>query len=69
MNLNQRQNEEVEMAPGQVSQHAGEMKFESAEEMLRHDAASMEVPAGIADRLAESAHSGRSASWWRRWFG
>lgn len=45
------------------------LEFQTPEEILRHDAASVEVPAGVADRLAESAAQEPPTSpWWKRMF-
>ena len=47
-------------------------EFATAEELLRADAAIVEVPSGVAERLSESL--GREGafyqprSWWSRWF-
>jgi len=45
-------------------------EFSSPEEILRHDAEQIEVPAALAHRVAESiAREPRvSRSWWQRWF-
>jgi len=59
----------------QENQLASEQKqvareFNSAEEMLRHDAGQTLVPPEIAARLQESiAKEPPQRNWWRRWFG
>lgn len=67
MNLEQRSGQEQE-----ATQHTGPEsavhEFRSAEEMLRHDAATIEVPDSIGERLAESATDLPLDPWWRRWF-
>lgn len=53
----------------QQRQDTGGLEFESAEEMLQHDAANVEVPAGVAERLASSARKEPpSGSWWKNLF-
>ena len=46
------------------------LEFQTAEELLRYDAAHTPVPGGIGRRLQESAaplpRPGRP--WWKRWF-
>jgi hypothetical protein len=47
-------------------------EFQSAEEMLREDAAHVEVPEAIKTRLAESIAQempAKSGSWWKKLFG
>ena len=46
-------------------------EFQTAEEMLRHDALHTPVPPAIAYRLEQSIgpQTGRPQPWWRRWFG
>jgi hypothetical protein len=46
------------------------LEFNSAEELIRHDAAQVEVPSVIASRLKESLGTAASekTSWWRRIF-
>jgi len=45
-------------------------EFVSPEEMLRHDAAQVEVPGALAHRVAESIakEPKPSRSWWRKLF-
>jgi len=52
----------------QTESRNGTVEFQTAEEMLRHDAATVDVPEGIAGRLAESAGETHPAPWWKRWF-
>ncbi len=46
------------------------MEFQSAEELLRHDAAAVAVPPSIAERLKSSLarETGGRRSWWGRFF-
>lgn len=50
------------------AQKTAAIEFETAEELLRHDAIHTPVPPGIARRLQESLDQTPSASqpWWRR---
>jgi len=45
--------------------------FDSAEAMIRHDAASTTVPPGLRDRvmdsIAQEARENTSTPWWKRW--
>ena len=45
-------------------------EFQSAEDLLRHDAATVEVPPAVAERLKESLAREPAArrSWWNRFF-
>jgi hypothetical protein len=49
-------------------QQEGAAEFTHAEEILRHDAAQVEVPRAVAERLNESiANEPKpSKSWWKR---
>ena len=49
----------------------GGMEFQSAEELLRHDAAQTAVPPEIARRLSQSIAQSSTPRrpWWRRWIG
>lgn len=68
LNFGQNQEEGLDTAH-QQRQDSGGLEFESAEEMLQHDAANMEVPAGVADRLAKSARNEPpSGPWWKKLF-
>jgi len=67
MNLNQRSKQELE-ATHETGPESAVLEFRSAEEMLRHDAATIEVPAGIGERLADSAADTPTDPWWRRLF-
>jgi len=67
-NLEHRQEEGVD-STHQQRQDRGGLEFGTAEEMLRHDAAHVKVPAAVADRLAESVRSEPPAGpWWKKWF-
>jgi hypothetical protein len=58
-------------AASQTAANSGELKFESAEELLRHDAAQTAVPPEIARRLSQSIAQSAPPrrSWWRKLFG
>lgn len=47
------------------------VQFGSADEMLRYDAAQIQVPPAVTERLKDSlaAEPPPVRSWWRRWFG
>jgi hypothetical protein len=47
------------------------LEFQSAEELLRHDAAQTAVPPEIARRLSQSIARSPAPRrpWWRRWIG
>jgi hypothetical protein len=49
----------------------GQLEFQSAEELLRHDAAQTPVPPDIARRLSQSiaAATPPHRPWWRNLFG
>ncbi len=67
-NLEHRQEEDLETAHQQRQDGSG-LEFGAAEEMLRHDAACVKVPAAVADRLAESVRNEPPARpWWKKWF-
>jgi ABC-type branched-subunit amino acid transport system ATPase component len=68
----QQQNQEgQELTSAQQQSHQRAHEFARAEELLRFDAARMQVPPAIAHRLNESMqHEPRAANpWWKRWFG
>jgi hypothetical protein len=67
MNLNQRAGQELDTAH-QTRPESTVTEFQTAEELLRHDAATIKVPEGIAGRLAESAQGQPPDPWWRRMF-
>lgn len=65
MNLNQR----AEQALDTTHQSRSESivtEFQTAEELLRHDAATVELPESIPGRLAESVQQSPPDPWWRR---
>lgn len=65
-----RQREEAAAQSNQQHATAGTpLQFETAEELLRHDAATVVVPDTVAGRLAESAANEPPAPWWRRLLG
>jgi hypothetical protein len=68
--LQQKQNEQL--APLQHQQQgATARKFETAEEVLRFDAAQTQVPPAVAQRLQDSvSREPRTPEpWWKRWLG
>jgi len=68
LNFEHHQEEGLDTAH-QQRQESGGLEFESAEKMLRHDAANVEVPVGVAERLAESARNEKgSGPWWKKLF-
>jgi len=67
MNFHQRQNHEADTTQ-QSRQESDPLEFQSAEEMLRYDAAHVEIPGNIADRIAESAEGMPPLPWWKRLF-
>lgn len=68
LNFEQRQEEDLDTSHHQ-RQETGGLEFDSAEEMLRHDAENVEVPAGVAGRIAETVRNEPPAGpWWKRMF-
>ncbi len=67
----QHQQQSEEVSQHQQSQLGTVLEFGSAEDVLRHDAAQTQVPAGVEDRLARSLkrEPATGTSWWRRFFG
>lgn len=65
-NLNQRQQSAEETTQKSDTETSG-LEFQTAEELLRHDAATIEVPETIAARLAETAPGAAPPPWWKRW--
>lgn len=66
-----RHEEKQETVSGQhQQQQQKEQQFSSVEEAMRHDAANITVPPGIAERLNKSiaAEPKTSPSWWKRIF-
>ena len=64
--------EHEQSAAQQQSAQTTAVEFATPEEMLRHDAAHMPVPPGVAERLRQSLQNEAPpprASWWRRIFG
>jgi hypothetical protein len=71
--LQHRQEQETEQQT-QHSQHSRQeqagQKFETVEELLRHDAQQVAVPPTLTKRLQESiAKEPNHRSWWQRLFG
>ena len=66
-----RHQEQADESQAANSAGGGGMEFQSAEELLRHDAAQTEVPPEIARRLSQSIaqSSPPRRPWWRRWLG
>jgi hypothetical protein len=67
MNFNQHPKEELDTTH-ETRPDTGVVEFQTADELLRYDAARIEVPAGVAGRLAESAGNTPADPWWRRMF-
>lgn len=65
-----RSQEQEQLAPTSAQQTTAR-EFTTNEELLRHDAARVEVPPAVADRLAQSLrHEPKpERSWWQRVFG
>lgn len=65
-----RAQEEQQLTPT-AAQQSTEREFATTEALLRHDAAQIEVPPAVADRLADSIRQEppRARSWWQRMFG
>jgi hypothetical protein len=61
--------EESSVTQDQRTEHS--MVFESAEDMIRHDAGQTKVPEGLRDRVMDSiareARENTSTPWWKRW--
>ncbi len=55
-------------AAQQVTAKPSFTEFNTPEELLRHDAATIEVPDTIAKRLAVSAGKSPPDPWWKRFF-
>jgi len=60
-----------EQAAESRAAHSSPLEFQTAEELLRHDAAHTAVPPNIARRLSESIAQSPPPRrpWWRRWLG
>ena len=62
--------EQQQQAAEHQTQAKTALEFQTAEELLRYDAANTAVPGGIERRLQESTaplpRPGRP--WWKRWF-
>jgi hypothetical protein len=67
LNLNQRTKEELDTTH-ETRPDAAVVEFQSAEELLRYDAAKVEVPETVTGRLAESVGNTPPDPWWRRMF-
>ena len=67
LNFEHRQEEELDTSHHQ--RREGGLEFDSAEEMLRQDAENVEVPAAVAERIAETVRNDPpSGPWWKRVF-
>ena len=60
--------QEQELHAEESGQHQAAKEFTTTEELLRHDAAQIEVPRAVAERLNESLASEPKPgkSWWQR---
>ncbi len=68
--LNQRQQEQNDVARHISAERGLAREFVTPEELLRHDAAGTAPPASVAQRLEESVCRETPARpWWRRLFG
>jgi hypothetical protein len=58
-------------AEAQTSANTSALEFQSAEELLRHDAAQTSVPPEVARRLSQSITQSAPPRrpWWRKLFG
>lgn len=63
--------QEQEQLTAAAAQQTNAREFATTEELLRHDAAQVEVPPAVADRLAHSIRNEPQPerSWWKRVFG
>jgi len=53
----------------QQQQKSEAKEFSSVEELLRHDAAELVVPAGVATKLNQSiANAPKPKTWWQQFF-
>lgn len=69
--LQQRQDGELAQAHGTQSA-SQQYSYETPEDAIRADRQGIQVPPGIAQRIASSIGTHPPApapSWWRRWFG
>ena len=67
LNFEHRQEEELDTSHQQRRESG--LEFDSAEEMLRSDAENVEVPAAVAERIAETVRNDPPANpWWKRVF-
>lgn len=66
----QKAEEQQSLSTGEQTQ-TQPVEFETAEQLLRHDAAQTPVPARVAERLKESIQDlpQPSRAWWKRFFG
>jgi hypothetical protein len=66
-----RQEQAAESQAAHSGGNSGGLEFQSAEELLRHDAAQTAVPPEIARRLSQSIAQSAPPRrpWWRRWIG
>jgi hypothetical protein len=64
------QSREQEQLAAKTSQQLTAVEFATTEELFRHDAAKIDVPPVIAERLSKSVQNlpRPSRSWWRRMF-
>jgi hypothetical protein len=64
------QHQEQAAAEQKAASNSAALEFETAEELLRHDAAQTPVPPQIARRLGQSiAESEQKRPWWRKLIG
>jgi NADH dehydrogenase/NADH:ubiquinone oxidoreductase subunit G len=70
--LSQEQKQQEELSAGQYQATRSAKEFKSAEDLLRFDAAQIQVPPTIAERLRKSSagmHPQSTHHWWQRLFG
>jgi len=67
MNLQHRQGQKVDTTQ-EDRQKSEPLEFQTAEELIRHDAAQIAIPESIAGRIAESAGGAAPSPWWKRLF-
>jgi hypothetical protein len=63
--------QEQEQLAATSAQQTNPREFATTEALLRHDAAQVEVPPAVTDRLAQSLRNEPEPerSWWKRVFG
>lgn len=71
LNHETREHAEEESSLAEVHRSETRLTFESAEAMLRHDAAQVTAPAQIRDRvmksIAQEIQTSNPQPWWKRW--